>query len=119
MCNPPLFIILNLGYTPLQYPKSATSFFHYLMKKDQICGGKIRPKQAPILPAGIRWTGGAGGYIRRIKKVCDKRLKCMNTGLKQENNCLLAVFLHSGFLGCISVRPVLGKTVGIPHIDVI
>jgi len=53
------------------------------------------------------------------KKICDKRLKSQNTGLKQENNCLLVVFLQGVFLVCILVRPVPEKAVGIPIIDVI
>ena len=101
------------------HPKIASSFFQDLMERDQICEGKTRPKRAPFLPTGIRWTGCAGGNVRRTKKVGDKRLKCRNTCLKQDNKCSLSVFLQGGFLGCSSVRPVPGKAAGTPHIDVI
>ena len=101
------------------HPGQVASFFQDLMEGDQICGGKKRPKRAPILLTGIWWTGCAGGYVRRTKKVGDKRLKCQNTCLKQDKNCSLSVFFQGGFLGCNSVRPLPGKAAGTPHIDVI
>ena len=90
--NPPLFITFNqLGALLPQYAKIAASFFQDLMERDQKCGGEIRPKRVPFLPSGIRWTGCAGGNVRRRKKVCGKRLKRRNTYLKRENKCSISV----------------------------